>query len=262
MIRKQKIDKIGFIGSGRVATHLAVAMYEAGLIVSKIYSPDYNHATILANKVNSQVISSLKELSDSIDLIIIAINDSAISSLDLSVIRPSIMICHTSGSTSMNILKNRLNYGVFYPLQSFSFDNKPNWKEIPICIEANTAANVDLLKQVAKKLSNSIYEINSEERSMLHIAAVFVSNFTNAMYSIGEDILDKGNISLDILHPLIAETANKVKYSSPKETQTGPAIRNDNLIINKHIQQLQQFADYADIYKRISKIIQKQQNSR
>jgi hypothetical protein len=61
----------------------------------------------------------------------------------------------------------------------------------------------------------------------LHVAAVFVNNFTNHLYQIGNEICDENQIPFSILHPLITETAQKIMNLPPALAQTGPAIRND-----------------------------------
>jgi len=261
MINANTIHKVGFIGSGRVATQMAIGLYEKEINIVQIYSRTYNNALSLAEKVSATAIDSIKNFDKSIELIIISISDNAFLELDLSSINEETLIVHTSGSLGIDLLSERKEYGVFYPLQTFNFFDKPIWNKIPFCLEANSSTNLQKLNNLAKTLSNNIYEINSKERSVLHLAAVFVCNFTNSMYAIGEEILDESNISLDILRPLIEETAIKVMFNSPKKLQTGPAVRNDKEIIDKHIASLHKTPDYAEIYKLMTEIINKQQQN-
>ncbi len=255
MTERSKTTRIGFIGSGNVATHLALAINAIGLQVEQIYSRSIANAEILANKVKAQAINSVSDFSENLDLVIISINDSSFLELDLSSINDSILICHTSGALEMNTLAKHENYGVFYPLQTFSKTSLPNISEVPFCLEANTNDNLEKLKNLAILLSNNINEIDSEQRKALHLAAVFVCNFTNAMYNIGDEIIAKSDLSFDLLRPLIEETANKIKTLKPIDAQTGPAIRNNTEIMNEHINLLKESPDYINIYKEISKII-------
>lgn len=255
MTQRSKILRIGFIGSGNVATHLALAINAIGLRVDQIYSRSIANAEILANKVNAEAINSISGFNESLDLVIVSINDSSFSELDLTTISDSILICHTSGSLGMDVLSKIKNHGVFYPLQTFSKASTPTISNIPFCIEANTNDNLEKLKKFAYLLSDNVNEINSEHRKALHLAAVFVCNFSNAMYNIGDEIIAKSNLSFDLLRPLIEETASKIKTLKPSEAQTGPAIRNNTEIMNEHIKLLKESPDYIDIYKEISKII-------
>ncbi len=258
----KKIQKIGFIGSGKVATNMALALNNNQFKIHQIFSPNKNHSLFLANKVGAESISSLSEFQNNLDLIIIAISDSAVSQLDLSVINDSILVCHTSGSLSIDVLKNRKRYGVFYPLQTFSNQRYIEFNSIPICVEANNATDLNRLKELGASISDNVNEIDSHKRSILHLAAVFVCNFTNAMYVVGEDILQKSQIDFNLLRPLIEETANKAIHHSPKEVQTGPALRNDINIMDKHINNLEHKKRYKEVYKLISKVINEENNTK
>jgi len=260
MENSKKIQKIGFIGSGKVATNMATALYKQGFLISQIYSPTAKHAQILAKKVGAESISSIDKFQRNLDLIIISISDSALSQLDLSSIEKNILVCHTSGSIDMAVLNTRNNYGVFYPLQTFSNQRHIEFSSIPICIEANDINSLNRLLALGNSISNNVSEIDSQKRSVLHLAAVFVCNFTNAMYAIGENILKEANIDFDLLRPLIEETAHKVIHHSPQEVQTGPALREDKLIMDKHISDLKDNKDFVEVYKLISKIIHKENN--
>lgn len=261
MFIEKSIYKIGFIGSGKLATQLAMALYDKGIDVAQIYSRNFQNASILADRVKAEAIEKISDFSESTDIVIVSISDSAYSTIDLSVIKKDIIIVHTSGSLSIDVLKSRINCGVFYPLQTFNKYDIPDWNKIPICIEADSLENSQKIKNLASLLSKNIYDINSVQRASLHLAAVFVCNFTNSMYAIGEELLDEKEISLNLLRPLIEETAKNAIKNSPKYIQTGPAVRNDKPILEKQIESLKHHKDYAEIYKLITKIIQKQQKS-
>ena len=260
MLEENNITKIGFIGSGNVATHLAMAFNAMGFEVDQIYSRNIINAKLLASKVNAQAINSIAKFVNNLDIIIVSINDSSFKELNLTTISDSILVCHTSGSLGMNVFGKIENHGVFYPLQTFSKASSPDFGKIPFCIEANTNNNLERLKFLASSLSEDVNEINSEQRKALHLAAVFVCNFTNAMYVIGDEILSKSDLNFNLLKPLIEETANKIQTLKPIDAQTGPAIRNNTEIMNLHIKSLDKFPDYINTYKEISRIIFKNNN--
>ena len=138
----------------------------------------------------------------------------------------------------MSVFTNFERFGVFYPLQTFSKNKAVDFKNIPLCIEANNEADLQLLEQLAREVSEKVYRISSEQRKYLHVAAVFVSNFVNYLYTEGQVICERNQIPFEILHPLILETATKIIDLSPKEAQTGPAKRNDLAVINSHLELL------------------------
>lgn len=249
----KEINKIVLIGSGNVATHLALALKKNAKDVIHIYGRSIWKAKKLADKINSSFSDKIEDIPANADLYIISVSDIALSEIINKIDISNKLIVHTSGTSHIEILKNSSdNFGIFYPLQTLSADFNIDFKSIPICIEANTKENEAALYNLAKSISDHVYLISSEERKILHVCAVFVSNFSNLMYSIADDILGKNNLSFDILKPLILETAKKVISNKPKDVQTGPAFRKDHNTIEEHIDFLSDFEDYKNIYKILS----------
>jgi len=251
---------VAFIGSGNVATKLAVSLHEAGIRISEIFSKTLANANVLANKVGAIAVANIGDLSSDNDIIIISISDKALHSIDLIKLPQRALICHTSGSVGMDILSFCENYGVFYPLQTLSKTAELDISEVPFCIEANDTTNAERLISLALLLSAKVSIVNSKQRAQMHLAAVFTCNFSNAMYSIAEDLMQQSGLDFDYLRPLIKETAAKAIAHSPSQIQTGPAVRNDRNIIDKHIKELDSNTDYKKLYSLISNIIYKNSN--
>ncbi|RLD58402.1 MAG: DUF2520 domain-containing protein [Bacteroidetes bacterium] len=252
----KEIQKINIIGTGNVATHLALAFISGGKEVVKVYGRNIRRASGLAKKCNASPTSNITEIANSADIIVIAVSDDALGEIvDKLPIGDTITV-HTSGSVSMDILKPLGdNFGVFYPLQTFSKNRDINFKEVPLCLEASSLKNLEKLKGLAISLTDNIYFINSDQRKKLHLAAVFACNFPNFLYSIAEGLLEVNGLSFEMMKPLIIETAEKAKAISPLKAQTGPAFRNDKKIIDKHIQMLSENDDFLEVYELLSKQI-------
>jgi predicted short-subunit dehydrogenase-like oxidoreductase (DUF2520 family) len=154
----------------------------------------------------------------------------------------------------MEILDAKNRRGVFYPLQTFTKNKAINFKEIPICLESEMEIDFFIIKKLAQSISNSVQSISSEQRKALHVAAVFVCNFVNHLYKIGNDICKENQLSFEILKPLIVETAQKIIQLTPENAQTGPAKRNDTATINSHLNFLSD-ENQKEIYKLITKSI-------
>jgi predicted short-subunit dehydrogenase-like oxidoreductase (DUF2520 family) len=189
------------------------------------------------------------------DLYIIAVSDDAIAEVSENLALDNQLVVHTSGTVTLNALADKNRRAVFYPLQSFSKDKIVNFKTIPLCIEAENKKDVPTLKLIANAISDAVYDINSEQRKALHVAAVFVNNFVNHLYQIGKEICDVNAIPFAILKPLIQETANKIATLSPNAAQTGPAKRNDISTIAAH-QQFLTDENQATIYNLLTQSIQ------
>jgi len=256
------IKKLGFIGAGNVAHHLSISLNVSGIELVQVISTRLSSAQVLAQQVNAEYSDSIKEMSREVDLWIMAIPDDAIQSVsDLFPFSPKAVV-HTSGSIGMDVLKGKAEeIGVFYPLQTFSKSRSVMMEEVPFCLEAQNQSFYSDLENLARKISSHIYSVSSNERSELHLAAVFACNFTNSMYSIAEELLSKKNLDFEILHPLIKETAQKAIENSPKNVQTGPAIRKDEKTINKHLEKLNRY-DYRQLYQLMSEIIRQNTNKK
>jgi predicted short-subunit dehydrogenase-like oxidoreductase (DUF2520 family) len=222
------------LGTGNVATHL--------------YNAFLNVDAIVVTQISSR---ALDEVPDA-DITIIAVADDAIAEVSSKI--KNGFVVHTSGSVDLNNLQNATRKGVFYMLQTFSKDKKVDFHEIPFCLEAEHTSDYKLLEILANSIGKKIYSISSEQRKTLHVAAVFVNNFSNHMYKIGSDICIKNKVPFDILKPLILETALKIKELSPEKAQTGPAVREDKKTIKNHIKLLD--TSQQQIYKILTKSIQ------
>ncbi len=241
------------LGAGNVASHLTtVFLNTQGINLIQVYNRSINNITHLAKK--TAITSQTSQLKDA-DIYIIAIPDNYITELEDQLFLKDKLVVHTSGSVDIKELKKNTNTGVFYPLQSFSKNKKVDFSSIPICIESSHKTSLLLLEKLAYLIANNVYHINSEQRKKLHLAAVFVNNFVNHIYHIGDMICTQNNIPFEILQPLIKDTAQKITTLSPLEAQTGPAKRNDTNTINKHVAMLA--TEEAEIYALLTKNIYK-----
>lgn len=259
----QEIKKISIIGSGNVATHFARALFNSGYHILDIYSRNISNSKILAAEVQAKPVASIEELRDHDGLYIFSVSDLSYSQiLPLFKLKEKNVV-HTSGSLSIEILKNAaLNYGVLYPFQTLSKEKNIKFRGVPLLYCASSISFQSRLLKLAKTLSDKVEFASDEQRKILHISAVFACNFTNYMYTIAEDIAIKNNIDFSLLYPLIKETAEKAMANSPKSVQTGPAIRNDLNIINNHIQLLESDPVIQEVYTLISNnIIKYHQNN-
>lgn len=226
--------KVVILGAGNVAFHLTHFLLKNKKIeLLQVYNKNLDKIDYLKNSV--AITDKLSNLNKNGDIYIIAISDDAISTFSNQLILPNKLVVHTSGSVSVDKLKSKSGKGVFYPLQTFSKNKKIDFKHIPICIEADTSKNLFLLKTFTKIISDTYFLINSDQRKHLHLSAVFVNNFVNHLYYLGNQICEENNIPFEILHPLIKETSNKIEDISPFDAQTGPAKRNDEKTMKKQL---------------------------
>jgi predicted short-subunit dehydrogenase-like oxidoreductase (DUF2520 family) len=247
------MTKVSIIGSGNVAQHLIHAFQlDNSIEIVQVFARTKKNLAHLLH--SDRIISDYSQL-QAADVYIIAVSDDAIAEVSSALPFENQLVAHTSGTVALTTMHAKNRRAVFYPLQTFSKDKKVNFKTIPICLEAENEKDFQILNQIANSISDAVYTINSEQRKALHVAAVFVNNFVNHLYQIGNEICEENHISFDILKPLIQETANKIVTLSPKEAQTGPAKRNDQKTIRAHEQFLTD-EKQATIYKLLTQSIQ------
>lgn len=244
------------IGSGNLAVQLANAFIQSNKVnLIQRYSRKNTNATYFSDKI--PVTDKLSEIKEA-DIYLLAISDSAISEFSKQLPFKKGLVVHTSGSMPMKALLCQANKGVFYPLQTFSKEQVLNFENIPIALETEKSEDYMLLENLANSLSKNTYPIDSQQRTHLHIAAVFANNFSNHMFKIAKDVCDRHDFSFEILKPIIFETTKKLETMSPMDAQTGPAKRNDQIVIENHLQQLT--GEQKEIYRLVSDSISKTYN--
>jgi predicted short-subunit dehydrogenase-like oxidoreductase (DUF2520 family) len=259
---QKSIKRIAIAGSGNIAWHLAKGLKLQGYQVTGIWSRNYSNAQELAGTCGSLACKDVAGLHENADMIIIAVSDKAIGKVASSIGKYDGIVVHTAGSVPMDVLKDSFeNHGVLYPLQTFTKGIPVNLREVPFFIESSSVKVLQSIKPVALALSNKVYEADSHQRMLLHVAAVFACNYSNLMYVLGNEILKNSSLPQEVLHALITETARKAVATDPLSMQTGPARRNDTITIEKHIETLASLPDYAELYSRLASMISKMYKS-
>ena len=245
-----KIKNVVIIGAGNVASHLSRALIKK-IEIKGIISKNKVSAIKLSTELNCSFINDLSSL-PVCDLVLICSNDDSISEIE-SQIPPHLKVAYTSGSVELNSILNRKNYGVFYPLQTFSKNSELDTSSIPFFIEATNIEFGQQLFELGTTISSQVSYASSIERKKLHISAIFVNNFTNHLAYLAKEYSDKNNLNWQHLIPLIKETTHKIIEASPENSQTGPARRNDQSIIEEHLSMLD--GDSKKIYQLLSESI-------
>lgn len=250
--------KIVFIGAGNLATHLAKSLYNNSFNITQVYSRTLASAQKLASEINATFTDKLDEIVPNADIYIFSIPDSVLESTISKIkVDKNKLFLHTAGSMPLDVFKDYSSrYGVIYPFQTFSKQKEIDFSSTPVFIEANNENDRVLLTEIVNSVTHKVYYLPSEKRQYLHLTGVFACNFTNHMYSIANQILSKEDIPFDVILPLIDETANKVHSLAPEKAQTGPAIRYDENVINKHLSLILD-EKTKDIYKLLSESIHK-----
>ncbi|MBL1005845.1 MAG: DUF2520 domain-containing protein [Escherichia coli] len=249
--------KIVLIGAGNLATHLGKALHAAGHDMVQVFSRTMQSAETLASLLDAEPLTDMAQVCDDADVYIFSVKDSALEQLVSRLCGGEKKVfLHTAGSMPMSVFQGKaLHYGVFYPMQTFSKQREVDFSIIPCFVEANDEFALKQIEGLAGQISHRVFQLSSEDRKYLHLSAVFACNFANHCYAASQKLLQQHGIPFDVMLPLIDETAAKVHGMTPKEAQTGPAVRYDENVIGKQIQLLENQPYFQKIYDCMSKSI-------
>lgn len=246
---------IVIIGAGNVATQIAKELHQKGHNILQVYSRTIESASLLAQQVNANYTIELDKLIADADFYIFSVKDSVLEDVIASISNNRGIWIHTSGSMPMTIFKEKTsNHGVLYPLQTFNKEKDINWQEIPLFLEASDDDTYNAIWQLASALSDKIFPLSSDKRQYIHLSGVFACNFVNHMYDLANQFVTKTGLPYEVLLPLIDETSRKVHLLNPHDAQTGPAIRYDENVINKHLKLIEEQTT-KEIYRLLSESI-------
>lgn len=237
-----------------MAARLTAAIKQAGLNVSAIYSRNPQTAGELAAKHQIHILNSIEELQTS--MVFLCVNDDAIAAVADSLIHYRGIVIHTSGSTSSSVLSKFNQYGVLWPVQTMTREGKINFQKTPLCVTASDAETLEHLGNIASILSEKVYILTDEERIGVHLAAVMTNNFINHLASATAQWMENHNLKYEIIVPILRTTMEKLTQQPYNFQQTGPAVRGDQAIIEKHLDMLADEESLQRIYKIITESIQ------
>lgn len=255
------IQTISIIGAGNVAERLGYALKRKGIVIREVCNRTEEKGKKLARKLGASFVAHPESLDDGVDMILIAVADHAIAALASSIHTRGLVV-HTSGCTDMHVLDGvSPGTGVFYPLQTLRKERPVAISRVPFCVEASNSEDETRLMNLAKTLSGNVVVMDSARRRYLHLAAVFAANFPNFMYAIAEDLLHEQGIPADILRPVISQTAGNARHLDFFSLQTGPAVRNDQEVMEMHRAMLGNHPVYRKIYDLLSESITQQKRN-
>lgn len=251
------MNSIVILGAGNVALHLTRALLQNTINVRQIFNRTLSKAQEIGEANRISYTDKISEI-EKADLYIIACADGGIEEFSHYIPYDDVLVVHTSGSTPMSTMKGDYRKGVIYPLQTFSKGRTMRYDNIPFFIETEHEADKVALMEMCKRISNEVHELGFEQRMQVQMCGVWANNFVNHMYAIAGGICERNNLPFDVLQPLIQETAAKMLVMEPKEAQTGPARRGSDVIINRHLEVLQNDSHLLQIYQILTDSIKRE----
>jgi predicted short-subunit dehydrogenase-like oxidoreductase (DUF2520 family) len=248
-----KIESINIIGAGKVGQQLIQALHHK-IEIRSVFSRSSEKARNIESRTGIRVVTDLGEL-EYADLTIVCVKDDVLDTVFASLPK-NLAVVHMSGSAEVKTQSEFERYGVLYPLQTFSNERSVDFANCHFLLEANQPEFLKALECFCHTyLSTQTTLADSSMRNVIHLAAVFANNFANHMMAIAERLLAEKQIDFGIMQPLLTESLNKAFELGPGRSQTGPAVRNDDKIIAKHLEMLQD-ERLKELYQKITRSIQ------
>jgi len=245
------------VGSGNLAWHwLNMLQSTEGKVC--VYARQKSKSEKLAQQFNAQILTDLNAVIDANpQLVILAISDSSIEEVSSPLSGLKSTVVHCSGGTPVTVLARHFtDYGVVYPLQTFTSGQPLNYSNIPFFTEASGQSVHGQLTAFLQNITKHIYPLNSEQRSMLHLIAVMANNFGNHLFDLAHQLCQSSKFDFNWFEPLLQETVNKAIRHLPAKAQTGPAVRGDVATMQQHGKLLGDYPEMAKVYKVLSNSIQ------
>lgn len=249
--------KVVLIGTGNLAHHLGDLFVKNGIEIVQVIGRSPVSTKKLAKRIGCAAATDYSKIDLSADVYLLLVADHDIPMAIKGLPLEKKVIAHASGTASIKVFPSRFAHaGVFWPLQTFTKDRILSNELFPICLESRSSRAKSHLNRLAKSMGCPSFTLRGKDRELLHLGAVLVNNLPNHLFTLTESLLNKHKIPFELLHPLIAETAVKIKSGSPRSMQTGPARRGDSSTIDRHLQLLKSDRRLHKIYKLLSESIE------
>ncbi len=243
------------IGSGNMAYYFGERCLAAGHKVDYVIARNEKSGTELANKLQSKFSINLSDAAS--ENVLLAVPDNAIRTFANDPIFSHKNVIHTSGSIGLHEIKHMSDHiACLWPIYSIQKNQLPERNDVPFVMQASSQKMRNKAIRLVKCLTNNLVEASDEEKATLHLVAVFVNNFTNHLYTIGNKLLEERALSFDIMLPLIQAATAKLSTLPPADMQTGPAKRADHSTMLAHLKLLENEPTLQQLYRLISASIQ------
>ena len=255
----EAIKSVVIVGSGNVATALLAGLCNVGIKVSQLVARNPLTGKELSQKYGCEWVSDVRKVDQKTDAVFLCVQDDQLPYVISQLPKMEAILMHTSGSTGISVFRpQHKHFGVFYPMQTFSAQQPVQWTQIPVYLEGSNPQVEAKMLELALKMSSKVQFLSSESRMQLHVAAVFACNFTNLLLSAAADLMKQNGLEFNDLKQLVETTIEKAFAAGhPSDVQTGPAVRNDQSIINKHLKSLSLNPDLEKLYALLSEEIKR-----
>ncbi len=252
---------VGFIGAGRMAQALAVALDASGYSVVAVSSRTPASAQRLAAAVPGvMVCAQAQGVADAASLVFITTPDDAIAAVDAAVAwQGGQVVAHCSGSLASGVLAHAQACGAAvasaHPITTApGFGLPAAWFEgVGFGAEGDAAA-LRVLRELVSAIGGYLFEIAPERKALYHLAGVVACNHLVTLLAMAEDLMAAAGVDPQVAAPALRHIAgqtlaNAARFGLPGAL-SGPVARGDLGTVQRHLAGLAEGApDYLPLYR-------------
>ncbi|EQB12880.1 Rossmann-like and DUF2520 domain-containing protein [Sphingobium lactosutens] len=245
---KDSYQRVGIIGSGRVARAMGLALADQSLHPLSFWGRNGGRARTAAASVGGSVIHDAATLMQRCDLLLLAVSDDAIGAvveaLSSSPIPPPAPFCiHLSGGSGVCVLEPLRAAGALtaaiHPVMTFTGDpaaEVTRMKGASFAITASDAAASEEARTLVSRLGGVAEYVEDDCRPLYHAALSHAANHMVTLLAGAMDALNAAGIQdpAALLAPLVRATLGN-SLSKGFDALSGPLLRGDIQTIDDHL---------------------------
>ncbi|MEO0025626.1 MAG: DUF2520 domain-containing protein [candidate division WOR-3 bacterium] len=252
-IRKRaQVERLGFIGVGKVGAALLFHCLRSGYRISGIYDVNERRLRNIARKLKVRTARMPEEVVLGSDVLFFTVPDQEITRIYRQVrskIRPGTVLAHCAGAFGREVFAGAERLGLetlaLHPVQTFASDEQAV-RSLPGSFFAldGSRGGLSFGRSLVRALQGKWFIVEGQNRPLYHAMCVFSSNFLNALFYAAEQIGRKIDLApadtRQILKPLARVTLENILNHGACASLTGPVRRADERTIRTHIRMLKQ----------------------
>ena len=217
--------KLGIIGSGRAAWAFSSTWKRIGWPLTGIATRG----------------APIEDLAANSDLILVAVSDRAIEEVAATIPDTNAIIFHPSGA--LPALRGGFS---LHPLKSLPPVGEPSDLEGTLLVFEGTHREV--AQSIATAAGGRFAEISPDAKIRYHAGAVFGSNYIAALLDVAEELIGIDGAREDIAALARSAIDNWAAHTDARRF-TGPAVRGDDAVMQRHAGALRDSPELAEIYR-------------
>lgn len=256
-------ETFGFVGAGRVASALAVALARAQKRVSAVCSRGGESAEALARRVpGCTAVADAQAVADASSVVFLAVPDDAVPTVAQDVRwRTDQAVVHCSGALGLDVFASAraagARVGSFHPLQTFPRSTACSSLDVVAFAIDGDGILATRLDALARELGGRPFHVPPDGRALYHASATLacgsVVTLLDEAAGVWESFGYPRRQALDYLLPLLRSTVDMLDALGPEEALTGPIARGDVDTVRRHLAALDQAApETATLYRALA----------